>query len=364
MGAGGVGGYLWTWDERGAVMKVLITGGAGFIGANLAERCMKRGDKVLIVDNLSRRGAEKNLDWLRTIGPFEWIDADIRDRSAMAALMRAHRDVDVVYHLAAQVAVTTSITDPLTDFEINAAGTLNLLHATIEAEADPIFLFSSTNKVYGDLTSIPVSEDELRYRWADERNGIDESQGLDFHSPYGCSKGAADQYVLDFSRIYGLRGVVLRQSCIYGERQFGVEDQGWVAWFGIASMLGLPMTLYGSGKQVRDLLHVGDLLDAYDASIEHIEECRGKAFNTGGGLESSMSILELLNFLSEYFGRELPSERQGPRQGDQLIFVSDNSRLERATGWKPKVPLEDGLRRLLGWLDRERDILEPIHRTR
>ena len=345
-------------------MKVLITGGAGFIGANLAERCLKRDDEVLILDNLSRKGAAKNLDWLRSVGQFDWINADVRDRPVISTVMKEHNDVDIVYHLAAQVAVTTSIIDPVTDFEVNAAGTLNLLSATVEAKADPIFIFSSTNKVYGDLSSIPVAENDLRYRWADDRRGVDETQTLDFHSPYGCSKGAADQYVIDFSRVYGLKGVVIRQSCVYGERQFGVEDQGWVAWFGIASMLGLPMTLYGSGKQVRDLLYVGDLLDAYDACTLHIEECRGKAFNAGGGLASSMSLLELMRFLSTYHGREIHTERQAPRQGDQAIFISDNSRLERTTGWSPRMPLEDGIRRLLSWLEGERIVLESIHQTR
>lgn len=345
-------------------MKVLITGGAGFIGTNLAERCLRREDEVLILDNLSRKGAKYNLDWLRHVGPVEWLNADVRDRPAMLRVMREHKDVDVVYHLAAQVAVTTSIVDPITDFEINAAGTLNLLQATVEANADPIFIFSSTNKVYGDLASIPVIEDELRYRWAKELRGVDETQTLDFHSPYGCSKGAADQYVIDFSRVYGLKGVVLRQSCIYGERQFGVEDQGWVAWFGIASMLGLPMTLYGSGKQVRDLLYVGDLLDAYDSCIGNIEKCRGRAFNTGGGMESSMSLLELFRFLSEYRGEEIRFEHERPREGDQAIFISDNSELERTVGWKPGMPMENGVRRLLDWLEGERGVLETFHRIR
>ena len=344
-------------------MKVLITGGAGFIGSNVAERCLRREDQVLVLDNLSRRGGDANLDWLRGIGDFEWLDADVRDRPAMMALLREHRDVDVIYHLAAQVAVTTSIVDPITDFEVNAAGTLNLLHATVEAGSDPIFIYSSTNKVYGDLASIPVLEDESRYRWATKVEGVDETQNLDFHSPYGCSKGAADQYVIDFSRVYGLKGVVLRQSCVYGERQFGIEDQGWVAWLGIASMLGLPMTLYGTGKQVRDLLYVGDLLDAYDGCIRHIENCRGKAFNAGGGIGSSMSLLELFKLLSEYHGEDVHFERQEPRQGDQAIFISDNSGLYRATGWRPQMPLEEGVRRLLGWLEGERDALESLHQN-
>src|SRR6184192_2766326 len=250
-------------------MKTVITGGAGFIGCNLAAHAMRAGDQVVVLDNLARPGAAANAQWLSTLGgDLSVIHADVRDYQAVRA---AVRDAQAVYHLAAQVAVTTSVIDPRSDFEINALGTLNVLEA-VRAECPGAFLaYSSTNKVYGSMQEVGVQRNGTRYEFAHLSEGIGETQLLDFHSPYGCSKGAADQYVRDYSRIYGLRSVVFRQSCIYGPRQMGVEDQGWVAWFIIAAVMGRPFTIYGDGKQVRDVLHVDDLVAAFEAATEHID---------------------------------------------------------------------------------------------
>ena len=236
-------------------MKTIITGGAGFIGCNAASRYLRKGDNVVIVDNLSREGVHRNLDWLRGQGSFEFVQLDIRRGDELAKLFRKHRDADRVLHLAAQVAVTTSVTAPREDFEINALGTFNVLEAIREAGITAPILYSSTNKVYGEMTDVGVAEKNGRYGYQTLPTGVSEDRNLDFHSPYGCSKGSADQYVIDYHRIYGLRTIVFRQSCIYGYRQFGAEDQGWVAWFMIASQLGRPITVYGDGKQVRRRSH-------------------------------------------------------------------------------------------------------------
>ncbi len=261
-------------------MRILITGGAGFIGCNLAHACLQGGHQVTLLDNLSRRGSAANLAWLRQEHPegFGFIQADIRDADAM---LRAAEGQEAIYHLAAQTAVTTSVTDPRPDFEINALGTFNVLEAARHAGNNPVFIYSSTNKVYGGMEDAVAVEQATRYILPDYPDGVGEDRPLDFHSPYGCSKGCADQYVHDYSRIYGLRSVVFRQSCIYGQRQMGVEDQGWVAWFIIASVLGRPITIYGNGKQVRDLLHVDDLVRAFQMATEKIDITNGQVFNLG-----------------------------------------------------------------------------------
>ena len=243
--------------------RYLVIGGAGFIGCNLAERLLRQQAEVLVLDDLSRHGSETNLAWLRTIGAFEFVKCDIRDAAAVDAVFRQHARIDVVVHLAAQVAVTTSVVNPRDDFEVNLLGTFNVLEAIRHRGDQPALVYASTNKVYGKLDGATVVEREARYELRDLPDGVAESAPLDFYSPYGCSKGAADQYGRDYSRIYGLRTVVFRQSCIYGQRQFGIEDQGWVAWLAIAHELGIPFTLFGNGKQVRDLLHVDDLVDLY-----------------------------------------------------------------------------------------------------
>lgn len=343
-------------------MKTLITGGAGFIGANLAHRLMGRGDHVTIFDNLSRQGAEHNLAWLRQIhGPdaLRFIQADLRD---CPALVEAAHGAEAVYHLAGQTAVTTSVTDPRDDFENNALGTFNALEATRaarDAGTDPVFLYASTNKVYGGMEDVVIEERDGRYVYRDFPQGIDESRPLDFHSPYGCSKGAGDQYTHDYARIYGLRTVVLRQSCIYGYRQLGVEDQGWVAWFIIAAVTNQPITIYGDGKQVRDVLFIDDLLDLYDAIVAHSDVAAGQIYNIGGGPEHTMSIwAEFGPILERLLGRSLPVNRDDWRPGDQRLYVSNIDKARRELGWSPQVGVHEGVERLYNWVVTNRHLFE------
>ena len=329
----------------------LITGGSGFIGCNYAARLMKRNEKVTIFDNLSRAGSRLNLQWLReTCGDhaFKLVQADIRDAEA---IVEAAREADVIVHLAAQVAVTTSVMKPREDFEINAQGTFNALEAARASRRNPIFLYASTNKVYGEMLDVAIVEDETRYRYRDFPEGMDESQPLDFHSPYGCSKGSGDQYVRDYARIYGLPTVVFRQSCIFGTRQFGIEDQGWVAWFVIASVLGRPISIYGDGKQIRDLLFIEDLLDAYDAAIARKDIASGKVFNIGGGAKNVISVWnEFAPILEKLLGKPIQAKWGDWRPGDQKVFVSDIGKAKRELGWEPKVSVEEGIRRLYDWV--------------
>jgi CDP-paratose 2-epimerase len=331
-------------------VKWIITGGCGFIGCHAAARFLAEGDRVVVVDNLSRAGAEANLAWLRDRGVSEFIKADVRDAGAIDHLLARHADTDAVLHLAAQVAVTTSVVDPRADFEINSLGTFNVLEAVRrEAGGRPAVLYSSTNKVYGNLEHVRVVERRGRYEYLDRPFGVDESEPMDFHSPYGCSKGAGDQYVRDYARIFGLRTVVFRQSCIYGTRQFGIEDQGWIAWFCVAATTGRPFTIFGDGKQIRDALWVDDLIDAYRRSIERIDALSGQIFNLGGGPENTLSLNELVAALSEAFGRKFNPPYADWRPGDQRVFVADIRKAERLLGWRPKVSTAEGLARLLDW---------------
>jgi CDP-paratose 2-epimerase len=329
---------------------LLITGGAGFIGINAADQYLSRGDDVVILDNFSRDGTEKNLAWLRS----KWSDrvsvirADIRHDQRV--LEQAANRADVVLHLAAQVAVTTSVRAPREDFEINALGTLNVLEAVRVSERRPIVIYSSTNKVYGKMDDVAIDEGVHRYSYRDYPDGVAEDRPLDFYSPYGCSKGAGDQYVIDYSRIYGLRTVVFRQSCIYGPHQFGVEDQGWLAWFAIRAISELGVTVYGDGKQVRDALFVDDLIKAYDAAIASIDRVSGRAYNMGGGAENTLSLLELIGMLDERLGRRMPVAFDDWRPGDQKVFVADARKAERELGWKAQVGVEEGVDRMLAWL--------------
>ncbi len=329
----------------------IITGGAGFIGSNYVHRLLERGEKVTIYDNLSRAGAARNLAWLKeTFGEkaFTLIIGDVRDAALLAA---SCRDADVIVHLAAQVAVTTSVTNPREDFEINALGTFNMVEAARLNERKPVVIYASTNKVYGGMEDVPLMEEPTRWRYADLPHGCPESQPLDFHSPYGCSKGTGDQYVRDYHRIYGLPSVVFRQSCIYGPRQFGVEDQGWVAWMIIAAVTGRPLTIYGDGKQIRDVLHVEDLLDAYDAAIAKIDVVKGRVYNLGGGPQNTMSIwTEFGPMLERLLGKPVPVQRGDWRPGDQKVFVADIRKAEQELGWKPKIGVEEGVRRLFEWV--------------
>lgn len=329
----------------------LVTGGAGFIGSNYVSRLVKRNEQVTIFDNLARAGAERNLRWLReTLGDksFRLVLADVRDAEK---IRQAAVDADVIVHLAAQVAVTTSVTQPREDFEINALGTFNVLEAARASGRKPIFIYASTNKVYGGMEDIKVVEKETRYDYASLPYGVPETQPLDFHSPYGCSKGTGDQYVRDYARIYGIRSVVMRQSCIYGQRQFGIEDQGWVAWFVIAAATGHSMTIYGDGKQIRDLLYVEDLLDAYDAAIERIDSVAGQVYNLGGGPKKTISVWkEFGPLLEKMVGHQLPVKTGDWRPGDQRIYVSDIRKAAHELKWKPKVGVEEGIQRLYEWV--------------
>jgi len=335
----------------------LVTGGAGFIGSNYVERLLKRGEKIIIYDNLSRAGAPRNLKWLEeTFGrdAFRLVHGDVRDASLLA---ETASDADVIVHLAAQVAVTTSVVNPREDFEINALGTFNVLEAARQAERNPIVFYASTNKVYGGMDDVEVEETSTRWQYKDLPFGCPEDQLLDFHSPYGCSKGAGDQYVRDYGRIYGLRTVVFRQSCIYGPRQFGVEDQGWVAWFMIAAVTGRPMAIYGDGKQVRDLLHVYDLLDAYDLALENIETASGRVYNLGGGPENTISIwTEFGPLLEKMLGKPIPVSRGDWRPGDQKIFVADIRKAQAELGWKPNYDVEKGAQQLFDWVSTNRHL--------
>lgn len=335
-------------------MKVLVTGGAGFIGCNAVARFLERGDHVVCLDNLSRRGAEANLAWLRARPNADCLHvstADIRVQSDVEATFAQHPDIEVVIHLAGQVAVTTSVTDPRGDFEANALGTLNVLEAArVVAPHLRALLYASTNKVYGGLEEVGVESAGGRYAFRDLPGGIPETYPLDFHSPYGCSKGAADQYVIDYARIYGLPGVALRQSCIYGPRQLGVEDQGWVAWFTIAAVTGRPITIYGDGRQVRDVLFVDDLLDAYDAAISNIDAVKGRAVNLGGGPANVLAIREVLNLIAPRMGHEIPVAYADWRPGDQRVFVADISRARALLGWSPRTSVEVGVGRLYDWV--------------
>ncbi len=338
---------------------VFITGGAGFIGCNAADHFLARGDAVTIYDNLSRRGGRANLDWLHATYGSERLgvlEADIRDYDRLAAAV-AERPPDVVLHLAGQVAVTQSVTDPREDFESNALGTFNVLEAVRHGAPGAALLYASTNKVYGGMEHVGIVQAGERYAYADYPYGIPETFPLDFHSPYGCSKGAGDQYMRDYARIYGLRTLVLRQSCIYGRRQFGVEDQGWVAHFVIATVLDRPIAIYGDGRQVRDVLFIDDLIDAYQRGIDHIDDLRGEVLNLGGGPDNTLSIwTEFGPLLSELTGRPVTAHYGAWRPGDQRVFVADIRRAEALLGWRPRISPEEGVRRLYAWVSANREL--------
>lgn len=333
----------------------LVTGGAGFIGSNYVARLLQRGERVTIYDNLSRAGSSLNLEWLRqTFGPdaYQLVVGDVRDAALITA---AARDADIIIHLASQVAVTTSVLHPREDFDINAVGTFNVLEAARLTGRHPIFLYASTNKVYGGMEEVGIAEKESRYQYTDRPQGIPETQPLDFHSPYGCSKGSGDQYVRDYFRIYDLPTVVMRQSCIYGPRQFGIEDQGWVAWFVIAVITGRQISVYGDGKQVRDVLYVDDLLNAYDAAIGGIEVSAGQVYNLGGGPSNTISVWrEFGPMLERLANRKIEIEFGDWRPGDQRLYVSDIRKAGKELGWLPKVDVEEGVKRLFDWVQANR----------
>jgi CDP-paratose 2-epimerase len=340
-------------------MHYLITGGAGFIGSNYVHRLLKRGEQVTVFDNLSRRGAEVNLKWLRDefgSDAFRFVHGDVRNAALLTTLAI---DVDIIVHLASQVAVTTSVERPREDIEINTLGTFNVLEAARFSPSRPLVIYASTNKVYGSMEGLIIEETDTRYVYRDYPHGIPETFPVDFHSPYGCSKGAGDQYVRDYARIYDLPTVVFRQSCIYGPRQFGIEDQGWVAWFIIAATLGRPMTIYGNGKQVRDVLYVEDLLDAYDAAAKQVNRISGQIYNVGGGPENQMSIWkEFGPLLEELIEEQIPVTWSNWRPGDQRIFVADIRKAQRDLGWQPRVGVREGVGELYSWVLDHKELLE------
>ncbi len=332
---------------------VFITGGAGFIGCNSADHFLRQGHTVTIYDNLTRKGGRSNLAWLHDEHGGERlrvIEADIRDYERLSAAT-ADAAPDVVLHLAGQVAVTSSVTEPREDFEINALGTFNVLEAVRRHAPGAAVLYASTNKVYGGMEEVGIVRRGDRYAYADYPHGIPESFPLDFHSPYGCSKGAGDQYTRDYARIYGLRTLVFRQSCIYGRRQFGVEDQGWVAHFDIATVLGRPISIYGDGMQVRDVLHIDDLVAAYQAGIDRIDELSGEIFNLGGGPDNTLAIWSEFGPLLEQLAGRTVEVNYGPwRPGDQRVFVADIQRAAERLGWRPRVSPQEGIHRLYEWV--------------
>lgn len=335
---------------------ILIIGGAGFIGVNTASYYLKKNDRVWILDNLSRIGSKLNLRWLLDNFPkAKFIEGDVRD---LALLKKSVLNKDIVFHFAGQVAVTTSVKNPIEDFEINALGTINLLEALREKNKKAILIFSSTNKVYGGMEDEVLIEKKDRYEYKNLKNGVSEKQPLDFHSPYGCSKGSADQYVRDYARIYGLNTIVFRQSCIYGYHQFGMEDQGWIAWFIIALLLGKKITIYGNGKQVRDILFISDLIEAFDMAIKNINKTKGQIYNIGGGIDFNLSVWrEFKPILEKLYGKSLSQIYKDWRPGDQLIYISDTRKANLDFKWKPRINVEEGIKELYDWVTRNKDIL-------
>lgn len=333
-------------------MNVFITGGAGFIGCNMAAHHLAKGRNVTVFDNLSRPRTRHNLEWLmaQARGKLHFIQGDVRDAGSLQAAVSRARP-DLVAHLAAQVAVTTSVIDPREDFETNAVGTFNVLEAARAQATRPAVIFASTNKVYGGMEEVGVVAEENRYRYRDLPEGVSEHQPLDFHSPYGCSKGSADQYVRDYARIYGMKTVVFRQSTIYGTRQFGVEDQGWLAHFVIAVAKGRPISIYGDGRQVRDMLNVRDLVAAWEAAWERIDTVSGEVFNIGGGKGNTISIWrECGPILEQLAGHAIPVTYGPWRPGDQPVFISDNRKAMDKLSWAPRVDLKTGIRELWDWV--------------
>lgn len=335
--------------------RILITGGAGFIGANTARRFLQDGWAVTVWDNLSRRGAAMNLTWLRGIGAFAFEQFDLRHAHEVDKRLEGRR-FDLIIHCAGQVAVTSSVADPREDFESNAVGTFNLLEGVRRHTPKAMLIYASTNKVYGRMDDLPVVERNGRYEYADQPQGLSEKYPLDFYSPYGCSKGAADQYVHDYARIYGLATVCFRQSCIYGWRQFGIEDQGWVAWFIIAHALGQPVTIYGNGRQTRDVLFIDDLVEAYQLAYQERARTAGQVYNIGGGPRNQLSLLELLKLIEAKRGCKAEVRFGDWRPGDQRVFVADITKAKTDFGWQPRHDCQTGVNKLIEWVDANLDL--------
>ncbi|GHU70264.1 CDP-paratose 2-epimerase [Clostridia bacterium] len=335
--------------------KLLITGGCGFLGSNLAQYGIQHGYDVCVFDNLSRIGASQNLKWLQSIGKFTFIHGDIRNRNDIETVILDVRP-SAIFHVAGQVAMTSSILDPYKDFQINTMGTVNLLDAVRKYSKDSAILYSSTNKVYGDLEQFHYQETETRYICEQYPDGFPETVDLDFRSPYGCSKGAADQYCLDFCRIYGLRVTVFRHSSMYGGRQFATSDQGWIGWFCEKAIEKLednscqPFTISGNGKQVRDILHADDMISLYYTALEKSQSVTGNAYNVGGSVSQSLSLLELFALLEDILGIKLSYNMMPPRQSDQKVFVADITKVNHDIGWKPTVNSIEGISKMLDWV--------------
>lgn len=335
-------------------MKYLITGGCGFLGSNLASSVLQQKDELIILDNLSRVGTDQNLLWLQSLGDFTFIQEDIRDTLCVEKMIKEHTP-DVIFHLAGQVAMTTSIEDPRKDFEINLLGSLNVLEAVRKHSPHSKIIYSSTNKVYGDLEYLTYHEEDTRYRVEEYPNGIPEQTRLNFSSPYGCSKGAADQYMLDYHKVYGLQTLVFRHSSMYGGRQYSTYDQGWIGWFCEQAIKTkedkkTTFTISGNGKQVRDVLHAKDMISLYHKSVQHFDRVCGKAFNIGGGQTNSLSLLELFEILNHELGITLRYTMLPPRESDQKVFVADITPISSLLGWQPEVNPEEGIRRMLQWV--------------
>ena len=335
--------------------KILINGGCGFLGSNLASYGIKNGYDITVFDNLSRLGSSKNLEWLRSLGNFTFIHGDTRNKNDLETVIKNGK-FDAVFHLAGQVAMTTSIENPYKDFEINTMGALNLLDSLRKYSPGTAVFFSSTNKVYGDLEQYDYEETATRYVCRQFPDGFDESVPLDFRSPYGCSKGAADQYMLDYHRIFGIKTTVFRHSSMYGARQFATYDQGWVGWF-VAKALELqqnpdaePFTISGNGKQVRDILHADDMISLYYTALENVDKVCGEAYNIGGTMAQSLSLLELFAMLDEMLGIKMRYTQLPVRSSDQKVFVADTAKIRSRIGWVPKVTARDGIGKMLGWV--------------
>ncbi len=349
-------------SAAGGRRPVLVTGGAGFIGCNIADRLAREGHDVLVYDALVRPGVETNLDWLKARhgARISFVKADVRDATSLEA---AAMEAKAVFHMAAQVAVTTSLVDPMEDYEINVGGAVRLLDALRRRGERTPLIFASTNKVYGDLADLEMRLEGGAYLPVDSRvrsHGVSEERPLDFHTPYGCSKGAADQYVLDFARSFDLPTAVLRMSCIYGPRQMGTEDQGWVAHFLIRALAGEPISIYGDGHQVRDILQVYDAVDAYMAAWERIEQVKGRAYNLGGGPSNAVSLRQLLGYIGEITGERIELEFSDWREGDQRYFVADTRKARRELGLKPAADWKSGVAGLAQWLAESRRLRRPL----
>ena len=336
-------------------MTYLITGGCGFLGGNLAAHLIESGHHVIVFDNLSRQGASENLVWLRTLGKFDFIHGDTRNPSDLDQILRKP-NLKAVFHLAGQVAMTTSLENPRKDFETNVLGTINLLESVRAHAPEAAVVYASSNKVYGDLSFLDLVESPLRYQPRAGGRGVTEQAPLEFHTPYGCSKGAADQYMLDYARAFGLNTVVFRHSTIYGGRQFSTVDQGWVGWFVRQALASQPFTISGDGKQVRDLLQVSDAVRCYLAAVDHIMEARGQAFNIGGGMENSFSLLELFQYLEKRLSTQMHYKHLPWRQSDQKFFVADNAKANRILEWSPRITKEQGLETAIAW---EKSLPQP-----